>query len=116
MLENLFTSAKRFLEDPDADPQLATSLKQQLRLADNVLAPFNQQTSREILELPENMLPYYSQSPDTISLVSYPKDYKKKITQALELSPETDISDYLPKIYLIDRTNRVTIRSPWGQV
>ena len=64
--------------------------------------------------MPERLIPYYSQCPDTVALVIYPKDYKLKINDALSLSPDSDIMDYLPKIYLIDRSNQVSIKNPWG--
>ena len=113
--KTLFNLAKTFYQDPDTNHKtLTSSLKQQLRLLDNEIAPFNKKTATEILEMPERLIPYYTQCPDSVALVTYPKDYKLKISEALRLSTDTDITDYLPVIYLIDRSNQVTIKNPWG--
>ena len=113
--KTLFNLAKTFYQEPDTHRKtLTTSLKQQLRLLDNEIAPFNKKTATEILEMPERLIPYYTQCPDSVALVTYPKDYKLKISDALRLSPDSEITDYLPVIYLIDRSNQVTIKNPWG--
>ena len=107
----LFKLAQIFYNNPETDK--VDLLTNRLRLTDYLILPLTQVTGVTILELPEEVLPYYTQCQDTIALIALKEDYLEKIKNALEINKEADLEPYLPKIYLIHRTDSVTIKNTW---
>ena len=95
-------------------PEYEKKLCHQLRLKDNIVIPLNRETASLILELPEEIVPYYTQCNDSIPLIVCRENYLNIIEETLRISKDSDIDSYLPKIYLIHKTNSVTIQNPWG--
>ena len=114
MTETLYQLARHFKETDD--PETLSLLQKKLRLSDYIITNVTKETANEVLELPEEMLPFYIQSPECVSLIVYHPNYLNIIEEHLSLSVESQIDHYLPKIYLIHQTNSVTIQNPWAQV
>lgn len=113
-LKTLYKLAQHFKETRLPDYEL--ELRQRLRLPDHIIVPLTKSTADLLLELPEEMLPYYCQCQETIPLIVCRENYLKIIEDALAIHPGTDLEDidaYLPKIYLIHQTNSVSIQNPW---
>ena len=115
MTETLYQLALHFKETDD--PETLSLLQKNLRLSDYIITNVTKETANELLELPEEMLPFYIQSPECVALIVYYPNYLNIVEELLNISgeaQEAQIDPYLPKIYLIHQTNSVTIQNPWA--